>query len=152
MIKFEADPVVVGQRQREACTDGERNTPRINTVAPKSPQSLVSLLRFLRYLNALAVDPMRRSLTALIRASKSVPSLELVTPATCSLSSPLLPSVTPCPRSPFLFRDHPPVFISRTWDDHRSNQFYFSPTLLAGPDLANCIHRQSRSPSGRHRK
>ena len=62
MIKFEADPVV-GQAKGSALRWG-KHTPRINKVAPKSPQRRV-LLVFLRYLNTLAVDPMRRSLRAL---------------------------------------------------------------------------------------
>jgi hypothetical protein len=48
MIKFEADPVV-GYKQREARSDGERRTPRESIMwrrrAPKGPSCLVSSRR-----------------------------------------------------------------------------------------------------------
>jgi hypothetical protein len=40
MIKFEADPVV-GYKQREARSDGEKILSPSNIVAPKSPPTLV---------------------------------------------------------------------------------------------------------------
>ena len=154
MIKFEADPVV-GQRQREACSDGERNTPRINTVAPKSPQRRVLSCFSFALLTVFERSSRRSDETQFDSAhpSKSVPSLELVTHATCSLSSPFLPSFHAL--SPFtvsLPRPSARLHFPHMLIQQRSNQFHFSPTLLAGPDLANCIHRLSHSPSGRHRK
>lgn len=159
MIKFEADPVV-GQAEGSGLGWG-KHIPRISIKwrrrAPKGASCLVSLLRFLRYLNTLAVDPMRRSLTALIRACHR--SNEVRSTGHLCHVFPLCITSLHCfrarARPPFLFRDHPPVFISRTC--LHQNQFHsFLPrrhrTPLAGPDLATCIHRQSGSPSGCHRK
>ena len=100
MIKFEADPVV-GYKQREARSDGGIHSPRISIKwRRRAPKRLVSLLRFLRYLNTLAVDPMRRSLTAVIPAChrsnmvRSTGHLSHVFPSLHYIS-PLLPCECP---------------------------------------------------------